>query len=694
MRGDGSPPSGGGPGRGPRDQDPWIEILLTALARGRRRVRSAVEHVDERLDAAPDWVRRTLLVGAASVAAFLILGVVLAVGVYASTDVPEALTLEPTVVVDVHGREVGTLRQGSDATVSVDALPRHVVHAVLSAEDRRFHDHGGVSLAGTARALVTNVRAGATEQGGSTITQQYVGSVLFEDQPGYREKVREAVISLKLDGSLGKDDILERYLNTVYFGRGAHGISAASEAYFGKPIAEITPNEAATLAAVISRPSELDPREDPEALDHRRRYVLEGMRGQGWLDQRETETALQEGLPQTIDPARLPDDPGAYYLDAVRQQVAEIVGEDAIAAGYRVEIDMDLHLQQLAEQVMVERLADAGHTGALVSIDPRDGGVRALVGGPSYRAQPLNTAVGSTRQPGSSFKPFTLAAFIEAGYDPASTFDAPRTYEVETPQGPHEVENYGGASYGSQSVEEATRSSTNTVYTQMVEKIGPEAVVDVARRAGITSDLPPVPSITLGTGGVRPIELATAYATFAADGVRNGPRLIRRIENQDGEVVHDEGAADEPVIDPNVSRTVTELLTGVIDSGTGTAADIGRPAAGKTGTTDDHRDAWFAGYVPSLATVVWYGRGDNAPLDGMAGGDAPAETWAAFMAAALEQVPPEDFPAAEGLDLEVLNEETPPPPSPEEEKEEKDQEKEQDGDGGGDGPQGEGRGKD
>ncbi|MDP9021176.1 MAG: transglycosylase domain-containing protein, partial [Actinomycetota bacterium] len=574
---------------------------------------------------------------------------------YAGAHVPPAAGALPTVVVDVEGRELGSLRAQAHDPVAVDELPAHVVHAVLAAEDRSFRRHHGISIRGSLRALWANLTAGTVEQGGSTITQQYVGLLTGQLRPGWREKVEEALISLKLERQLDKDTILQRYLNTVYWGRGAYGIGAAARTYFGVPATQLDVNQAATLAAMIAQPEQLDPARVPHTLNVRRVSTLRGMSAQGWLPAAAADDAIAAGVPGALRGNAVAHDVGPYYLDAVREQLAAQLGEDAPFTGYQVQVEMDLELQRLAEQVVADHLDAQADSGALVAIDPRDGGVRAMVGGPDYARQPLNTAVQSRRPAGSAFKPFTLAAFVEAGYAPSSRFRAPREIDVEVPGPDVTVANYARSSYGVQTVREATTTSTNTVYMQMVATVGPEAVVDVARRAGIRSELPAVPTIALGVGDVSPLELATGYATLAGGGVLTEPRLIRQVVAHDGTVVRRDQPRHTRAMEVRTAQVVTDVLTRVMESGTGKAADIDRPAAGKTGTTNAHRDAWFAGYVPELVTVVWYGNLDNSPMDRMTGGALPAETWAAFMSAALDGQPTGDFPTPDLTGLRSID---------------------------------------
>lgn len=545
---------------------------------------------------------------------------------------------------DAQGDRVGALQSEPRELVETDRLPRHVIHAVLAAEDRRFFDHPGVSPAGSVRAGWVNLTAGELRQGGSTITQQYVGAVVFAGRPSVWAKLREAVLAVKLEQKLSKREILARYLNTIYWGRGVHGLQAAAKTYFHVPAHRLSVNQAATLAGMIARPGALDPVKSPDAADARRRYTLDGMAAEGWLGNRRARQLIGRGLPPVKHGTVAIPDVGGYYLEAAREQAAELLGPGAFDHGYVIQLEMDADMQYLAEQLMRRRVAGQPYSGALVAVDPRNGGVRALVGGPGTATQPLNTATRANRQPGSAFKAFTLAAAVERGYSPGSPLPAPSEVRIPGADGGHTISNFGHASPGVQTVREATASSTNTAFAQLVEQVGPEAVVEAAHRAGITSQLPAVPTITLGTGSVTPLEMAGSFATFAADGVRHRPRLIARVTTPDGRTVIDPGPHGHRAFAPQVARTVTDMLTEVIDDGTGTAAQLDRQAAGKTGTTDDYRDAWFVGYVPQLTAAVWLGRLDNGPMGSITGGDAPAAIWQEFMEQALTGLPPRGFP--------------------------------------------------
>lgn len=621
-----------------------------------------------------------------AVAALLGAGVlaVLAAYLFASVPLPEDLTLGATTVVDRNGNRVGTLSaHPSRRDVALADLPDHVPAAVLAAEDRGFYQHAGISPRGILRALATNVAAGEIEQGGSTITQQYIKNAALSRERTAVRKLKEAVLAVKLEQAYSKDQILEFYLNTIYLGRGTYGIDAAARTYFARPAAQLTVNEAATLAGLIRAPERFDPAEDPGAANIRRVYTLNGMVERGTLTRQQAQQLKAAGLPETT--AR-PAAYGAntYYLDAVRRELAATLGEEAVFRGLTVVAEIDLGLQRFAEQTLRrhigtlrDQLADdppdedfdlSQVSGGLVSVDPATGGVRALVGGANFAQQQFNAAVQGANQSGSAFKPFTLAAFVDAGFSPRSRFPAPPEMTVAFDGFPdYRVRNFGGRGYGTQTVRQATLTSTNVVYTQMTAEVGPAAVRETAVAAGLPDNdrLTAVPSITLGTAGVTVLDLASAYATVAGDGVRTDPRLIRRVEAPDGTtVVADRGPQREPAISANVAHVVSDVLVDNVRSGTGTAAQIDRPAAGKTGTTQDSRDAWFAGYVPQLATTVWFGTLDNSSMGDVTGGSVPAAAWGDYMRRATADMEVVGFPTPDYSGLEILGGQPPASPGP------------------------------
>lgn len=599
----------------------------------------------------PRWVRWPLAAGTG----LFLLGVVALTFLWFTVELPaDPPALQSAVMVGEDGRELAVLSQeGQRFIIPLDEVNPVVVDALLSAEDRRFYDHGGVDPVGIARALFNNVTSSGT-QGGSTLTQQLVKNEYLTNERSLVRKVREAVLSVKLERSADKDQILERYLNTVYFGRGAYGIEAAARAYFDTSAAKLDLEQAALLVGLLRSPETADPVEDMEEATARRASVLKDMVDNDAITQEKADTAAAHPIAANdrTAPAAPTSGLAPHFVEWVRQQTVEAVGEDALyGRGLRVVTTLDLDAQAAAEMAVAEVITDPnGPQAALVALD-EDGAIRAHVGGRDYESLQVDLARGvegggSGRQPGSAFKPFVLQAALERGATLADRFDGPPQIEVVVDGTPFPVENYGGAGFGELTLGDATKNSVNTIYAQLLATVGPAAVADAAGEAGIDAELDLVPSIALGVEEVSPQDLASAYLTFANDGTRVEPYAISRIEDGDGNVLWEPDRPDpqEGAVEPDVARTVTEALRGVIESGTGEAADIGRPAAGKTGTTQNNVDAWFAGYVPGYTAVVWMGYPDPAPMDGVTGGGMPAQIWQRFMAAAMEGREPEDFP--------------------------------------------------
>ncbi len=607
-----------------------------------------------RWSALPRWARWP----AYGIAGLLALGVLAFTVLWFTVDLPEEPPeLQSAVVLAADGQELAILSKGGQRfEVPLDEMAPIVVDALIAAEDRRFYSHSGLDPIGITRALWSNVRSSGT-QGGSTITQQLVKNQYLSSERTLWRKAREAVLAAKLERTADKDEILERYLNTVYFGRGAYGIEAAARAYFDTSAAELDVPQAALLIGLLRSPETGDPATDPEEAEARRNQVIQDLVETGDITAEEGEAAAAspvEAIDGEAQVTELTAGVAPHFVEWIREQTIDALGEDALYSnGLVVHTTLDLKAQAAAEQAVAEVLTDpAGPQAAVVALDT-DGAIRAHVGGRDFEALQVDLVRGgegggSGRQPGSTFKPFVLEAALEAGITLGDRYAAPPTIDLEVDGEPWSVSNYGGSGYGDLTVAEATASSANTVYAQMLADVGPQAVADAAGRMGIDAELEAFPAIALGVEEVSPLDLASAYLTLADDGTRAEPYAISRIEDADGNVLWEpeRPEAEEGAIDPEVSRAVTR---GVIEGGTGTAADIGRPAAGKTGTTQENVDAWFAGYVPGYAAVVWMGYPDPAPMEdvqgrSVTGGSFPAEIWGRFMAVAVEDREPADFP--------------------------------------------------
>ena len=582
---------------------------------------------------------------------------------------------EPSVVLDGDGNQIGVFR-GFDRTVEVepDEVPSVVGDAVVAIEDQRFWAHDGVDLEGIARAARTNLEVGAVAQGGSTITQQYVKNVYLSNEQTIERKLTEALLAIELEERMSKEEILFGYLTTSYFGDGAYGIGAAAEVYFAKPVADLDISEAATLAGLVQAPTRLSPRNDLDAAEQRRRLVLQAMADQGYLSaaDHEREAARQLWLvdgdrsrpagPVTVVAARpakgASDHP--YFVDWVESQMLDQFGPDLVyRGGLVIETTIDPRLQAIAERTVARQLEDTEYPVemSLVSIDPSTGHVVAMVGGRDHAFSQVNLATGGSTgfQPGSSFKPLVLAAAFERGIGPETTYPAPARWEVPGCSGPCTISNYDFADRGSITLREAMRLSVNTVFAQLVLDVGIDATVDLARRLGLEHLDPDGaygPSLALGAAESSTLEMASAYGTFANRGVRVGPTGVARVTDADGNVLVDNRRPQGTrVVSEATADHVTDVLVDVVENGTGTRARLDRPAAGKTGTTQEYRAAWFVGYTPQLSTAVWMGHADRLAslrnvngVRSVTGGSHPAVVWQAFTDAALAGVERAEFP--------------------------------------------------
>lgn len=536
-------------------------------------------------------------------------------------------------------------------------IPVDLRNAVIATEDERFYEHQGVDPWGILRALWVDIRTRSAAQGGSTITQQYVVNAFVEREDTLTRKVKEAILAFRLEKGYSKDQILEMYLNTIYFGHGAYSVETAAQTYFGKSVAELTLAESATLAGVIKSPARFSPYLDPTASAGRRRTVLGQMLDQNFISQAQYDEAAAAELAL----AGLGQDSAAapYFVEYVKSILAFEYGEDALyRGGLSVTTTLDLDMQRAAEAAIAASLDQPEDpSAALVAIDPTTGAIRAMVGGRDFSKQQYNVAAQGRRQPGSSFKPFLLVTALERGVFPEQTFESgpvalsvPGTKEWK-------VTGASGGRSGPMRLREALEKSVNSVFAQLILDVGPDRVVETASRMGIENDVVPVAAIALGglETGVSPLEMASAYGTLAAGGVRHAPFAVGQVVNADGESIYSAEASSQPAVDPAVAYLATDMLKGVISKGTGRAAAIGRPAAGKTGTTQEYRDAWFAGYTPELVAAVWVGHPEqqiemkNVHGRVVTGGSFPAEIWASFMKAALASVPASDFEKPSGL---------------------------------------------
>ncbi|MCU1374858.1 MAG: rane carboxypeptidase (penicillin-binding protein) [Actinomycetia bacterium] len=585
---------------------------------------------------------------------------------------PVQIDLDPlaqrSIVLAANGTDIlaALHREENRKVVPLSDIPGVLVATVLAVEDASFYDHGGVDVRSMVRAMFANVKAGDVRQGGSTITQQLVKNALLDSKQDFSRKIKEAVLSVRLEHQLSKKEILERYLNTVYLGSGAYGVQAAAETYFGKNAKDLDQADSALLAGMIKNPVGYDPYRFPDAAAARRAEVVGRLRRVGAIDEVGAAGILFTPLPTEMHSV-LPK-PNDYFVNEVVQRLLDDKRLGATATerynalfkgGLTITTTLDVADQDRALAAVQKAMPDTGgkFTSALVSVEPSTGAVRALVGGPGFEHAKYNIATqGLGRQIGSSMKPFVLAAAIDSGISPKSTINGASKCRIPNPTGtpnPYEAENFEGERAGVENLYDATKHSVNCAYLRLGQIVGIPKVIDMAHRLGVTAPLADVPSLPLGVSEVRPIDMAAAYATFANDGLYNEPYLVEQVKDRQGKVIYQHKAKPTEAISPEVAHEVTDVLKGVITGGTGTAARFKdrRPAAGKTGTTADHGDAWFVGYTRELSTAVWMGSPvGRVPMKGVAGvrvvtgGTFPARIWQAFMGAALDGTPIQDFP--------------------------------------------------
>ncbi|HVL51250.1 MAG TPA: transglycosylase domain-containing protein, partial [Actinomycetota bacterium] len=607
------------------------------------------------------------------IGAFVAIGAIYSIHRMATVPLPEMLKpAESSKILAHDGQTIATLHGEENRTiVPLDRIAPHLQVALISTEDREFYNHKGISVKAMIRAARANFKSGGIQQGGSTITQQLARNTIqsIGKDRTYLRKVKEAFWAMQLERHMSKQQILERYLNTVYFGRGAYGAEAAARTYFKVSAAELTPGQASYLAGTIRSPERYQIDRNPEGAVELRDTVLTGMREGNYLGPAEAEAGMSEDLIAQFKPGMTieVDSPRAgYFVEYVRRILKrdfDLTDEQILAGGLRIHTTLDLRAQDAAEEAVRSTLDSPDDPEvALVAMDP-EGRVRAMVGGREVdsidRIRGFNfaadvNATGGGRQAGSAFKPFALAAFLDQGKSLASTFSGSSPIQLTSPTcrnadgKPWEVSNYGNASYGAMDLTAATISSVNTIYAQMMDDVvTPTNFMEMADRTGIhIPEYDAGCALALGTSDVTPLEMARAYTTFAQRGQRPETLVITKITHPNGNVIAEVHPNLEKKLDANVADTVNYVLERNIQSGTGTAARIGRPAAGKTGTTQNFANAWFAGYTPELTAVVWMG---YAPLpDGtipemqrvrgrqVTGGSFPATIWRKFMAGALE----------------------------------------------------------
>ena len=588
-----------------------------------------------------------------------------------SVDKPKDMGRKPSLTILARdGSILAHTGQTQGEFYTLKELPKYVPQAVMAIEDRRFYHHFGIDPIGIIRASVMNLVHHDVIQGGSTITQQLAKNMFLSPEQNLKRKIQEAILAIELEAKFSKDEILAAYLNRVYMGAGAYGVDAAAHRYFNKSARELSLHEAATIAGLLRAPNYFSPLASPSRAADRANMVLHAMVDAGYITAKQEKVATDTPPPPGHKPG---SGDGVYYAaDYVTSEVMRLLGETK--QDLTVQTTLDKNIQNAAEQSVNEIMPEAATKNvsqtALVAIAP-DGGVVALIGGTDYHESSYNRAFQARRQPGSSFKPIVYLAGLEAGLTPTTEItDAPIAF------GDWKPANFDGQYFGKVQMAFALAKSLNSVAIRILDFAGVSRAVDIAHALGITANIEPNLSLALGTSEVPPIELATAYNTIAQLGQFHTTYVVDHITNAKGEKLYQFVPFDGKQVAPRENvAALTMMMTGVINFGTGTGANIGRPQAGKTGTTQDYRDAWFAGFVPQLTTVVWMGNDDNAKMLKVTGGSFPARLWASFMKRAVGGLPPDPLPAAnvsydatpkvENFDGEMIkwNASSPPPPT-------------------------------
>lgn len=564
---------------------------------------------------------------------------------------------ETSYIYDVKGRLLSSLHGEANREIaSLDQMSPKLKLAVIAIEDSSFYRHNGLNPYSIGRAALANFKQGGVSEGASTLTMQLVKNLFLTQERTFSRKLAEAILAIRIEQVFSKEEILEMYLNNIYWGHNNYGIQTAAETYFNKNAAELNLAEASVLAGLIQAPERYSPFLNYTETKQRQAAVLGRMRTLNWISPEEEQAALKAplliGKPTAWRKSQAP-----FITEAVVKELEARFGrEKLMQGGIRVQTTIDLEFQKMAEQSVRDSHDLLNSWGlradqvALAAVDPRTHFVKALVGGVDYQQSQFNRAVQSRRQPGSSFKPFVYYAALASGkYTPNTTvLDAPITYQI--PGGVYRPLNYGGKTDfgGSMSLTRALTQSRNIPAVKLGKSVGLEKIIEVCRTLGIQSPLEPVISLPLGSIGVTPLEMANAFATFANNGWYAKPTVILQVTDSKGNILLDNAPEPRQVLDPWATANLNSMLQGVLQpGGTAPQAGIGRPAAGKTGTTSSERDVWFVGYVPQLATAVWIGNDDYSSMGtGITGGTFAAPVWRSFMLKALENEPVKYFPAA------------------------------------------------
>jgi len=596
--------------------------------------------------------------------AALLVGITAGVLIVHSKDLPNVATLEEykpsatTRIFAEDGQLLGEFYMEDRIPIPLARVPKHVINAFLATEDPRFYRHSGIDVSGIFRALYANIRARKVTQGGSSITQQLTKMLFLTPERSLSRKIKEAVISLQIERRYSKDEILNLYLNQVYLGGGAYGVQAASLRYFGKDVEQLTVAEGAMLAGLPAAPNKYSPIHDHERALGRRSHVLNRMETEGFITQAQADTASAE--PLTAKPSHVLNSKAPYFVEYVRQRLEDKYGTTTLyRGGLNVHTTLNIKMQEVAEAGLKKALdavskrhprADKQIQGAFLAMEPSSGAIRVMIGGTDYEKSEFNRAVQALRQPGSSFKPIVYTAAVEAkGYTPEDIIeDTPVSYPGAKPGVPWRPSNFENKFEGAVTLRHALAHSINIVAIKLMAKTGIDTTIGYARKLGITSPMQPYLPLALGASDTTLIEMTSAYAVFDNGGMYNTPSAITKVTDREGGVIDEFLPEARQAITAETAATMVDLLAGVVKFGTGfEARTLGRPAAGKTGTTSSYNDAWFIGFVPSMVAGVWVGYDDHKPIGNKeTGARAALPAWLDFMKGYVKEfnIPSEDFP--------------------------------------------------
>ena len=586
------------------------------------------------------------------------------IGLTGDKDVSDIHPPASSQILDMNGNLITNIHATENRTlVNLDKIPKNLQNAFIAVEDNRFYEHNGIDPRGIFRALYSNLISGEVAEGGSTITQQLAKNAFLSQDRTIKRKIQEFFIAIRLEQEYTKEEILEMYLNQIYFGRGAYGVQAAAQTYFGKNVEDLDLSECAMLAGIPRSPNYYSPLNNLNAANQRKAEVLDQMEKYDYIDSATAAKTKAEAL-RLVNPKEIEkDNTASYFIDYVTQEMIDKFGADAVYKdGLKIYVSIDMNMQKAAEKA-VNTLLPNYYTddnglkqpqGALVAIDPTTGYIKAMVGGRG--TDQFNRATLAVRQPGSAFKPFTFATALENKMTPNTTIED-KPFKL----GDWKPQNYDRTFRGTVSMRETAINSLNVPTIRLAEKLSMDKVLNTAQNLGISTlaldnssanDKNLAASIGGLTNGVTVLDMAGAYSAFANHGIYTKPTAVLKVIDRKGKVIYEHKSESKQVLSERTATLLTDMLSDVMTKGTGRSANLNRPCAGKTGTTDNYQDAWFAGYTPNLVAVVWMGCDDNDVMPGITGGTLPAKIWQNFMNSVLASIPPKNF---DGSDTSIDN---------------------------------------